>query len=138
MSRQIKAAMAAALVLALSAGAQAQQAFSDYRPLNGDGELVVLKKLNALLSCNYARINSNTTTTLKSGKGVLHGVTIGVKGATSNTATLYDNTAGSGTVIAVIDTTSNVATLLYDVAFSTGLTVVTATGTAADLTVAYR
>ena len=57
----------------------------------------------------------------------------------ANTATVYDNTAGSGTKIATIDTTlGRAVALILDVAFATGLTVVTATGTAADLTVAYR
>jgi hypothetical protein len=82
-------------------------------------------------------INSNTTTTLKSGAGLLHSICINTKGATANTATVYDNTAGSGTILAVIDTTAQVQTLLYDIQFSIGLTIVTATGTAADLTVSF-
>lgn len=85
----------------------------------------------------FANINSNATTVVKSSGGVLRAITINKKGASANTATLYDNTAASGTVIGVIDTTAGVATLQYDLAFRTGLTVVTATGTAADLTVSY-
>jgi len=68
----------------------------------------------------------------------LHAITINTKGASANTATVYDNTAGSGTKIATIDTTASVGTLRFDAAFSTGLTIVTATGTAADITVLYR
>ena len=40
-------------------------------------------------------------------------------------------------MIAVIDTTAQIQTLLFDALFTTGLTVVTASGTAADLTVSY-
>ncbi len=83
----------------------------------------------------YTNIATNTTTTIYSGRGVLVGLTINTKGASSNTATIYDNTAGSGTKIAIIDTTSAQGTLAYFVEFNTGLTIVTATGTAADITV---
>ena len=82
-------------------------------------------------------IISNTTTTVVSGHGLLHSVTINTKGATSNTAKIYDGTAATGTLLATIDTTANVGTLIYDVNFSTSLTIVTASGTAADLTVSY-
>lgn len=88
-------------------------------------------------ACGAVHITTNATTTVKTGQGMLHSITINTKGASANVATVYDNTAGSGTVLAVIDTTSGVQTLFYDVVFQTGLTVVTATGTAADLTVAY-
>jgi hypothetical protein len=87
---------------------------------------------------NYSNLSANGTTTIKSGSGWLHSITINSKGATGNTATLYDNTAASGTKIATIDTTSQIQTLLFDVAFSTGLTIVLATGTSADLTVSYQ
>lgn len=80
---------------------------------------------------------ANATTLLKTGQGLLHCITINTKGATANTLTLYDNTAGSGTVIGVIDTTAAAQSLFYDVVFNTGLTVVIATGTAADVTVAW-
>ena len=87
----------------------------------------------------YRNLNANGTTTVKSGRGVLHSITVNKKGASANIATVYDNTAGSGTVIAVIDTVNmNAQTLLYDLAFNTGLTVVLATGTAADITITYR
>lgn len=85
----------------------------------------------------YSHLNANGTTTIKSSSGVLHTVSINTKGATANTVTLYDNTAGSGTVIAVVDTTLGIQTLFFDVVFQTGLTAVVATGTAADLTIAY-
>ena len=85
-----------------------------------------------------ANITSLTTTTVKTGAGYLYSLTVNTKGATASTATIYDNTAGSGTKIGTVDVTANVGTLLYNVQFTTGLTIVTATGTAGDLTVAYR
>lgn len=85
-----------------------------------------------------AHISTNTTTTALSGAGVLHAICINDQGAASNIATVYNNTAGSGTVLAVIDTVTATGCLVYDIATSTGITVVTGTGTAGDLTVAYR
>jgi len=85
----------------------------------------------------YAHINTLTTTVVKSAPGMLHTVTINSKGGTASIATIYDNTSGSGTVLAVIDVTAQLVTLVYDIQFLTGLTIVTATGSAADLTVSY-
>lgn len=88
----------------------------------------------------YVRISTNTSTNgIKSGAGILHKVCVNTRGAGSNTATIYDNTTATGTTIAVIDTnTANVACMEYDLAFATGLSVLTATGTPADLTIVYR
>jgi hypothetical protein len=87
----------------------------------------------------YTNISSATTTTCKSGMGTLIRIVNNRKVA-NGVITVYDNTAGSGTVIATI---TNPATLLdnaqvfeYGVGFDTGLTIVT---TAADnLTVVWR
>jgi len=88
---------------------------------------------------SYAHLNSTGTTTIKSGAGILRRVVINTKGTGSNTLTIYDNTSGSGTVIAAIDTANGVSGHFeYNVAFSTGLTVVDATGTSADITVIYE
>lgn len=84
----------------------------------------------------FSNLAANATTTIKTGAGVFHSISINTKGIT-NTATLYDNTAGSGTKIATIDTTLSQDTLIYDIAFSVGLTIVIAGGTAADVTIAY-
>jgi hypothetical protein len=46
----------------------------------------------------------------------------------AGSVTVYDNTAASGTVLATIDTGKALGTLDFDVAFGTGLTVVTASG----------
>lgn len=85
-----------------------------------------------------SHISTATTTVVKSGAGFLHSITINTKGTVASTVTVYDNTAGSGTVLAVIDSLTLSGTFALNVAFATGLTIVT-TGTAApDLTVSYR
>lgn len=86
----------------------------------------------------YANITTNTTTVLKLGVGTLRKVIINSNGATHNIATIYDNTTGSGTQIGVIATATAVGgTFEYDLDFFTGLTIVTSTGSAANLTVVY-
>jgi hypothetical protein len=84
---------------------------------------------------NYSNINTNTTTTVKSGAGILHSITVNGTGA-GETVTVYDNTSGSGTKIATITPAAG-STLIFDCKFSTGLTVVTAGTTPADLTINY-
>lgn len=88
---------------------------------------------------SYTNITTATTTTIKSGSGFLHLIMVN-NPAASATITIYDNTTGSGTKIATI---TQPAVLLatnfnfrYDVAFNTGLTIVT-TGVQ-DLTVSFR
>lgn len=72
---------------------------------------------------------------IKSGAGTLQGVNVNTVG-TSSTATLYDGTNTSGTKLATIDTTK-AGPNLYDVAFTTGLFIVSSTVTPADITVSY-
>lgn len=81
----------------------------------------------------YARIASATTTTVKSGAGILHRIVVNTLAAGS--ITVYDNTTGSGTIIAVINSGVE-RDVEYDLAFATGLTIVTSA--AADLTVVFR
>jgi hypothetical protein len=88
----------------------------------------------------YNNITSATTVTVKSGKGFLHTLTLNSYVA-SATVTIYDNAAGSGTKIATITLPSTITglapqTITYDLAFTTGLTVVTSGAT--DITVTYR
>lgn len=110
-------------------------------PQTGDSALVIANKVAvgqaALANGNsYSNITTAATTTVKSGAGVLDRLVINT-GGTGSTATIYDNTAASGTKIATL-TTATQGTILYNVRFGTGLTVVTASGTPADLTVSYR
>lgn len=81
---------------------------------------------------NY--IVTATTTVVKTGKGILH--TITVEGGTAGTITVYDNTAASGTKLADFSSTNAIATYTFDVAFATGLTIVTSAAT--SLTVSYK
>jgi hypothetical protein len=81
-------------------------------------------------------ITTDTTTTLKSAPGVLHSITINTP-ANSGSITVYDSLVGSGTKIATIASfASTNPCLIFDVAFWTGLTIVTATA-APDITVTF-
>lgn len=107
-----------------------------YSAQQGDGTVrEAIPVINGDLVFSPKHINTSATTLVKTGAGVLHGVTINTK-ATTSVTTVYDSLTASGTVIAVLDSTNNVGSFLYDVAFTIGLTVVT-TGTP-DLTVSYR
>lgn len=86
----------------------------------------------------YTHIATSATTIVKSGTGTLHSITINMLGTVASTITVYDNTAGSGTVIAVINSLSVTGTLTYDVAFTTGLTIVSTGTIAPDVTVSYK
>lgn len=86
---------------------------------------------------SFNRITTNTTTAVKASAGTLHSIVVQKAGASSNTVTIYDNTAGSGTIIAAY-TDIAVGTYTFNAAFGTGLTIVTATGTAAEFTVMYN
>lgn len=79
-------------------------------------------------------ISTATTTSIKTGHGVLHSITVGETAA--GAITVYDNTAGSGTVLAVLKASVAEQTFVFDVSFNTGLTVVTAG--ASKISVAYR
>ena len=88
-------------------------------------------------SARAKNIATNTTTVVKSGAGRLYGISVNTTAA--GTITVYDNTAASGTKLAVLK--SSVAEGMYlqfpeGFTFQTGLTVVTAA--ASDITVVYE
>lgn len=87
---------------------------------------------------SFQNITTSTTTTVKSGAGVLHLVNVNALGTVASTTTVYDNTAGSGTKIATINSLTLSGPFQYDIAFSTGLTLVTTGTQAPDITVSYR
>ena len=89
-------------------------------------------------SSSFSNITTTGTTTIKSGAGIFRRLVINTKGVSSNTFTIYDNTAGSGTVIATVDTVNSTCSLEYGLAFSTGLTIVSASGASANATVIYE
>lgn len=98
-----------------------------------------LAELNNKFNTNsFSNINTNTTSTVKSGAGVLKRIVVNKVGASSNTCTIYDNTTATGTIIGTIDPVHTQMVFEYDLVFSTGLTIVTANGTAADITVIYK
>jgi hypothetical protein len=78
---------------------------------------------------SYLNISAAATTTVKSGAGTLHSIIINTPVA-SGEVVLYDRTSPSTLL------SQGPLTALYDVAFSTGLTVVT-TG-AQDISVAFK
>jgi hypothetical protein len=77
---------------------------------------------------------AQTATVVKSGAGVLRAII--VTGGTAGTITVWDNTAGSGTLIATFASTNAFGTYTFDAAFGTGLTITT--GAAVNCTVVYR
>lgn len=85
----------------------------------------------------YKNITGNATTVVKSGAGTLKGIVFNTPGTLSSMV-LYDNTSGSGTKIGTINTTLGQNSLSYEVAFTTGLTIVTSGTLAADATVSYK
>jgi len=84
---------------------------------------------------NYSYFHgaSAQTRVIKNGPGYLHTLTINTLAA--STITLYDNTAASGTIIAVIKASALEQTFIYDCQFAVGLTIITAG--APDITVSY-
>lgn len=98
----------------------------------------------------YSRQTGDGTTTVKSGRGVLHGFVFGNDNQNA-TYTFYDNTTATGTVIASYTTGSPSGGLLstsgirsgvviegLDLLFNTGLTVTRSGGSSTSLTVIYR
>lgn len=79
-------------------------------------------------------ISTATDTVVKSGSGFLHTITIGETAA--GAITVYDNTAASGTVIAVFKASIAEQTFTLDCQFKIGCTITTAG--ASKLTVSYR
>lgn len=69
-------------------------------------------------------ISTATTTTVKTGKGVLRRIIISETAA--GAITIYDNTAASGTVLAVFKASIVEDSHEFNVRFGTGLTIVTA------------
>ena len=85
-------------------------------------------------NATYKYIAGASTTVLKIGPGGLHAV---INNDNSGSVIIYDNTAGSGTIIASIDLAKVLGTLSFNAPFSNGLTIVT-TGDGAKITVTYE
>ena len=106
-------------------------------PTGAATESTLVALNNKFNTNSFSNINTNTTSTVKSGAGVLKRIVVNKVGALLNTCTIYDNTTATGTIIGTIDPHTHMV-FEYDVVFNTGLTIVTATGTAADLTIVYQ
>lgn len=91
---------------------------------------------NTPIAYSYNYISSATTTTVFSGSGTLVGVTFGKQG-TAFVLTIYDNTAGSGTVVAVLSPTAPVS-LPFGITLSIGCTIVSTATVAGSATVIYK
>jgi hypothetical protein len=86
---------------------------------------------------NFLNITTDATTTVFSGPGVLGAVCVNTT-ASTETITIYNNTAGSGTKLGTITLgTSSGGCFAYNAYLSTGLTIVTAVA-AGDLTVIWH
>lgn len=87
----------------------------------------------------YSKTNiaTNTTTQVLTGGGVLHTICVNTAGASANVASVYDAISGTSPLVAAIDTTAK-GCYTYDAGMTTGIRVITATGSAGDLTVTYR
>jgi hypothetical protein len=81
-------------------------------------------------SSSYNTNGVNETRTVRTGAGILRGLI--VNPGTASTFVVYDNTAGSGTVLAALTTGAaggnGYSVACFDVAFSTGLTYVSTGG----------
>jgi hypothetical protein len=83
-------------------------------------------------SGSYAYISTATTTVVAKNSGTIANVIIG--GGTLGTIVIYDNTAGSGTIIASFDATAPRGVYPINASFATGLTVVTGAATTLTIT----
>jgi hypothetical protein len=86
---------------------------------------------------SYKNITTQTTTLVKTGAGFLHSITFG-KPVATGTCKIDDAITDTTPVIGTITTPANPQpyTLILDVAFTTGLTIVTGTADQ-DITISY-
>lgn len=86
---------------------------------------------------SYLNITGQATTLVKTGSGFLHSITFN-KPASTGTCKIDDAVTDTTPVIGTITTPASPQphTITYDVAFSTGLTIVTGTADQ-DITVSY-
>ena len=113
------------------------------RPRSGGVTGMAGVSLQASASGGYTYLHiaaGQATTTVKSGAGTLHAIVFNSAATATNVTTIYDNTAGSGTVIGIPAATAVTTpeSVIYDLAFATGLTFVTATANGSDMTVVYK
>jgi hypothetical protein len=86
-----------------------------------------------LTEFSYANITTATTTVVKAAPGVLHSIV--VNKAANGTIAIHDAVTATTPVIGTMKASIVEGTYLFDVKFTTGLTIVT--GAATDITVTY-
>lgn len=84
----------------------------------------------------YRTLSANATTVVKAAPGLFYGICINTVGASANTISVYDALTATN-LVAVFDGTVR-GCFIYSAAMLTGITVVSATGTAANFTILYR
>lgn len=87
---------------------------------------------------SYSHIATSTTTLVKTGAGNLRSISVNSKGTVASTVTVYDALTAVAPVVAIIDSLNLSGTFTYDLAFTTGLTIVTTGTVAPDITVSFR
>ena len=92
----------------------------------------LVEETNSFLNITAA----TSSTVVKSGAGILHTLTINKRG-TGSVCDMYADLVGEGSKIGSIDTTLSTTAFLYDIAFTSGLTIVTTGASGADLTISY-
>jgi hypothetical protein len=108
--------------------------------IDANGKLLVAGTFSATPAVNsYTHIATATTTNgIKSGAGTLSRIVVNQTGTVASLISVFDNTTATGTTIAIIDGLTRTGNYDYELAFSTGLSIIT-TGTAApDITVVWR
>ena len=88
-------------------------------------------------SSNLTRNITTNGITQITGRFVLLRIIVNTKGGSSNTATIYDSATTNENKIGTIDTTVTERVIECGYPFSNGIRIVTATGTAPDLTLVY-
>ena len=86
---------------------------------------------------SYQNISTNATTTVKASAGTLIGMIVGDPGS-SWQAVIYDNTTGTGTIIATIKFSTAGFINMGPLAFVTGVTIVTSGTTPGNITPIWR
>jgi hypothetical protein len=87
---------------------------------------------------NKAVMSTATTTAIKSSSGMLHAIVVNSKGTVASTIEIYDATSATGTPFAIIDSLNLYGTFIFDVDFTTGLTLKTTGTVAPNVTIVYR
>jgi hypothetical protein len=108
--------------------------------IDANGKLLVAGTFSATPAVNsYTHIATATTTNgIKSGAGTLSRIVVNQTGTVASLISVFDNTTATGTTIAIIDGLTRTGNYDYELAFATGLSIIT-TGTAApDITVVWR